>query len=259
MKSVGIGGFFDSYFLIKNIKINYDALDFTKYTCKIRIEIRDYSKDLSTYKSNIDILSQNTQPISIILAKTIYDNVIEGNQTLNIEEIPKPFTYQSPYIDYTIRDPKYRVSRAVYDHRPITIFKWQTKTENSNWTDIINQTSIGYNPNIIFKENVYYRRIAFYDEQFNVSNIISITRNLLNSSNKSEINIYPNPITNYFNIDGAVKINDIAIYDSFGQKINVVKQQKSTNLIEINTTNLQSGIFILKIDNTTFSKTLIKN
>ncbi|QDW22995.1 T9SS type A sorting domain-containing protein [Flavobacterium sp. KBS0721] len=259
LKSVGIGGFFDSYFLIKNIKINYDALDFTKYTCKIRIEIRDYSKDLSTYKSNIDILSQNTQPISIILAKTIYDNVIEGNQTLNIGEIPKPFTYQSPYIDYTIRDPKYRVSRAVYDHRPITIFKWQTKTENSNWTDIINQTSIGYNPNIIFKENVYYRRIAFYDEQFNVSNIISITRNLLNSSNKSEINIYPNPITNYFNIDGAVKINDIAIYDSFGQKINVVKQQKSTNLIEINTTNLQSGIFILKIDNTTFSKTLIKN
>ncbi|RED23795.1 hypothetical protein BD847_2865 [Flavobacterium cutihirudinis] len=75
----------------------------------------------------------------------------------------------------------------------------------------------------------------------------------------NNISLYPNPITNYFNIEGAVNINDIAIYDFFGKKINIVKQQKSTNLIEINTTDLQSGIFILKIDNTTFSKTLIKN
>jgi hypothetical protein len=71
--------------------------------------------------------------------------------------------------------------------------------------------------------------------------------------------IYPNPFINSFSIEGPINLGEIKLYDSFGQVLNVNKTQSSKDKIEINTTNLRSGAYILKIDNTSFSKTLIKN
>lgn len=71
--------------------------------------------------------------------------------------------------------------------------------------------------------------------------------------------IYPNPFINSFYIEGPINLGEIKLYDSFGQVLNINKSQSSKDKIEINTTNLRSGAYILKIDNTSFSKTLIKN
>jgi len=375
LKSTAIGGYFDSYFLIKNIKINYDALDFAKYTCKLRIEVRNYSKDLSTYQPYTDILSQNKQDITIILTKPILSNNISDNQSLTIGEAVKPFTSDSPYVDFTIPC-NYRGCNITSDYRYITTFKWQTRSEAGNWSDIPNANNKDFSPNSVFSENVYYRRIAIYNgENFSISNTISITKNdqslqnaiccnqtlplstsqpqeitgsvptlenftyqwqictnlqnnslnwidlpngksqnykhtftepagrwtgetsfrrliiknsiIINTSNSITISrgrsslasskplnniepteetpsnnivsTYPNPINNLFYIEGATDINNVVIYDSFGQKIDIDKHQKSDNLIEVNTSKIQPGIYILKTDNTSFSKTLIKN
>lgn len=80
-----------------------------------------------------------------------------------------------------------------------------------------------------------------------------------NTFSTENLTIFPNPVINSLYINGAININDVAIYDSFGQKINLDKHQKSDNLIEVNTWSLQSGIYFLKVDDSTFSKTLIKN
>lgn len=324
--------------------------------------------------------------------KPILDNTISDHQTIAYGEVSKPFTLsQSPYVDYSIRCTRnIRDCKTIYDHRYITSFKWQTRTQNTNWTDILGATSKEYSPNKIFHENTYYRRLAYFNnEQYsisntsaviiqdaniknticcdqslpnvdsqpeqmtgnistpdiytyqwqfakeqmgyldpwhdiigatdqnynhtfsqnaiisnektlfrriikensfpvNVSNTITILRNPVNSSNsggrrqgilttnqttnyanifnsditEGDINntsIYPNPFSNSFTIEGPIDMSEIKLYDSFGKIINIERTQKSQNLIEVNTTNLQSGLFLLKIDNTSFSKILYKN
>lgn len=374
LKSVGIGGFFDSYFLIKNIKINYDALDFTKYTCKIRIEVRNYSTNLATYQSNTDILSQNKQEIIITLTKPIINNIISDNQSISTNTPSKPLTGIIAKINL---DPT--TTRNTQD---ITQYQWQQKVEGSNWTDIIGATFQNYTPLNTFNQSTSFRRIAISSDGYknpseyitistvpapinniccnqtlpynssqpstftgnsldntnsyqwqvlhsqsswiNIPNatdsscnyifiaeaargtenstfrrlilknqsIISVSNNIIitrsreadpkiapstptrvdvpgrrlstysTESNQLDINnlsIYPNPIINNLFIEGSSNINLINLYDSFGQKIDINKHQKSDNLIEVNTSRIQPGIYILKIDNTSFSKTLIKN
>ncbi|QOG04183.1 T9SS type A sorting domain-containing protein [Flavobacterium sp. MDT1-60] len=378
-------------FVIQIARENLGSTNLTEYISPIYTSgtftfnnLKIKSSDLST-NAKLRILF-NFQEVEIDLncgiaqsAKPILYNTIANNQTLNIGEVSKPITYNTPYADYTIRDPRYPSSRPTYDFRYVTLFKWQVKTQNNDWTDIPGQTSIGYSPNKTFTENTSYRRIAFYDGQYNISNTIAITlvdANLQNSiccnqnlpsadsqpqeiigntlstnnytyqwqickeptsnppiwtdipnatnqnykhtftevatrgtentafrrlinlnaltistsnqiniqrrtgtivgstrilsntdsftqdTNSKEINvlnIYPNPIIDHFFIEGEFDINNIYLYDSFGIKANIEKKQISINLSQIDVTKLLPGIYILKIDNTSFSKTIIKN
>lgn len=323
--------------------------------------------------------------------KPILNNIISDNQFIKYGQVSKPFTLStSPYVDYTIPCARnVRACNPISDYRYITSFKWQTRTENSNWSDVAGAATQEYSPNKAFTENTYYRRLAFVNaDQYSISNIASIiiedtnfnnniccdqvlqfknsqplpiianninssaytyqwqsaknwrgtdfqpwkdiigatnqnhthifpqdaitndektqfrriiklnslpinisnsviisrysvldftpptrrygttgpvrqsviTNNPVEESNDiNNLSIYPNPIINNLSIEGSVNINLINLYDSFGQKINIDKHQKSDNLIEVNISTLQSGIYILKVDNTTFSKTLIKN
>lgn len=394
LKSVFLGGFISSYFSVKDIKINPTDLDFTKNTYVLKIEKRKYSSNLSTYSSTIDNLYTDNKAINIILVKPISYNTIADNQSLTFEQISKPFTSLSPWVDFTIPCNR-RACIPIYDRRNVTIFKWQIKTQNSDWSDIYGETQKDYSPNKSFTENTYYRRVAFYnDGQYNLSNIISITLNnqsfenticcnqdlplatsqpkeitgnipnlsnftyqwqictepsyttpvwsditnattqnyqhtftqtanrgtlstafrrltktntsvtstsntitiirttsltetnppirrdgttnprskpsntskvIVNEINNEaienkikDIDIYPNPVFNSFFIKGLTNINNINFFDSSGGKINLEKKQVSENLIEVDATKLSSGIFILKIDNSTYSKKIIK-
>lgn len=319
--------------------------------------------------------------------KPILNNIISDNQTIGYGQICKSFTTSSaPYIDYSITcDRNVRACQTVYDYRYITSFQWQTRTQETNWTNISGATAKEYSPNKNFYENTYYRRLAhFSDEQYSISNTsaiiiqdTSIRNNIccdqslplknsqpqiingdevdsniytyqwqsakysrgttlqawhdisgatsqnyqhifpedaitneektafrrvvkLNSlpvsvSNSITISryttgvipptrregttalltsqtlmslaepddnntlIHPNPFINSFSIEGPINLGDVKLYDSFGQVLNINKTQSSKDKIEINTTNLRSGAYILKIDNTSFSKTLFKN
>ena len=79
------------------------------------------------------------------------------------------------------------------------------------------------------------------------------------STNEIEASIafmaYPNPVINQLNITSEKQIERIEVYNYLGQKVIV------TNKLTINTTNLSSGIFVLRIytqNNGTATKRFIK-
>lgn len=175
-------------------------------------------------------------------------------------------------------------------------YQWQISQKPWGWINIPNANSQNFNYIFTYEagrgnESASFRRLIIQNEAIiSASNSITVIRStspekIISSGNpirvpnkgrrtsifskpsitKSDQNniediiIYPNPFTNNFSIEGSVNINSINLYDSFGQAVNIEKYQKTNNLIEVNTSKLQSGIFLLKVNNTTFSKTLMKN
>lgn len=174
-------------------------------------------------------------------------------------------------------------------------YQWQISPKSSSsqpsWYNIPNTNNANCNYIFLYNagrgnESTTFRRLIIQNESIiSTSNSIAILRNggddpslrppdirtpeptrksskTVSDSNHFDINnlsIYPNPIINNFYIEGSIEINNISIYDSFGIKSNIEKRQISKDLIEVNTSKLQSGIYLLKIDNSSFSKTLIKN
>lgn len=168
------------------------------------------------------------------------------------------------------------------DSKPtLYTYQWQFAkyflgTNLSPWHDINGATNKNYQHTfsedaITNDERTAFRRILKLNSlPVHTSNIITIlrytildytppSRRRVAATSIDNLSIYPNPFTNNFSIEGSVNIKSIKLYDSFGQTVNIEKYQKSNNLIEVDTSKLQSGIYLLKVDNTTFSKTLMKN
>ncbi|MBO9584093.1 MAG: T9SS type A sorting domain-containing protein [Flavobacterium sp.] len=175
-------------------------------------------------------------------------------------------------------------------------YQWQysknfRRNEFLPWNDILGATNQNYNHNftedaITNDEKTQFRRIIKLNSlPINISNSVVVSRysvldytptpsrrsslqsqssNNLDLTNLNEfdinnLSIYPNPASDILSIDGPVNIELIKLYDSYGTKLDINKHQKSANLIEVNTSKLQPGVYILKIDNTTYSKTILKN
>ena len=67
-----------------------------------------------------------------------------------------------------------------------------------------------------------------------------------NEFSKNNVNIYPNPVTNFVMIENLNIGSDVKLYNALGA---VVIQETSTNKsLKINTSNLESGIYFLSID-----------
>ena len=80
------------------------------------------------------------------------------------------------------------------------------------------------------------------------------------NSLENEVCIYPNPANSILNIQADYPINDLTIYNTFGQKI-MLSQKQNSNKIQIDISGLPNGIYILTINNKssrTFRK-IIKN
>lgn len=60
--------------------------------------------------------------------------------------------------------------------------------------------------------------------------------------NQNDVKIYPNPSSNYFNIESKEKINWIKIYDLNGK---IVHQTSNTNNVEVN--NLSQGLYVVEL------------
>jgi|GEM_PF-2081380 len=173
-------------------------------------------------------------------------------------------------------------------------YQWQISQNATSWTSIPDSNKPNFNYIFPFisgrgNETAYFRRLIIQnDAVVSTSNKINITRIIntdpsitspspppteapnpgrrmstfiagSNDFDTSGLSIYPNPTIDNLFIDGPVKIELVTLYDSYGAKLNIDKHQKSTNLIEVNTSKLQPGVYILKIDNTTYSKTILKN
>lgn len=73
----------------------------------------------------------------------------------------------------------------------------------------------------------------------------------------SLIKIYPNPTSDYFNIESEDNVEEIHIYDNLGRLIKIIVSPKN----KIDITQLAKGIYYIKLKTTTYTETkkLIKN
>jgi len=72
----------------------------------------------------------------------------------------------------------------------------------------------------------------------------SVGENEISSSNP-QVNVYPNPATNYVSINSEINIINVEIYNIVGQK--VFNQNDPGNNFTINTNEFESGIFFVRI------------
>jgi len=69
---------------------------------------------------------------------------------------------------------------------------------------------------------------------------------------KDQINVYPNPATDFINVDFGTQTDRttlVKIYSSTGQEIVSKTVAPNTNQIEINVNKLAGGIYFMQIDN----------
>lgn len=76
-----------------------------------------------------------------------------------------------------------------------------------------------------------------------------------NDSTLQSFSIYPNPVTDKLNIKSFdFELNTIEIFNVLGERISTNDTTGAENNFEINTQNLESGMYILKINNALVSK-----
>lgn len=106
----------------------------------------------------------------------------------------------------------------------------------------------GFNMDAIYLEHSTYglpNFLPFYPENNNGGVGIS------DLNNDASLSIWPNPVTDILKIeDSKNSIERVFIFDSFGRTIYATSANQSRN-IEINTTNIASGNYILRVETST--------
>ncbi len=70
---------------------------------------------------------------------------------------------------------------------------------------------------------------------------------IVEPTNDIPVNIFPNPTNNLLNINAATQIQYIELYDLTGKRITQQNNADSTNDIQLNVSNLPSGIYLVNI------------
>ncbi|MBP1644858.1 MAG: putative hemagglutinin [Bacteroidetes bacterium] len=129
-------------------------------------------------------------------------------------------------------------------------FEWKAETDESlQSVDIANVIDDNFSlaltelsPYTIYKYKAYIvvDGNKLYGEEKSVQ-----TLGLNMVTGNTEINIYPNPVSNDLNIECSEKIDSIEVYDSLGRRI--IRQENSPKKTTIDVSNLNNGIYILKL------------
>jgi hypothetical protein len=76
--------------------------------------------------------------------------------------------------------------------------------------------------------------------------------NLADAPSEASYNVYPNPVSNRLTITSAmqsIKASDISIYDLQGKQFKVSTiRQVTSNKLELDITNLASGVFMVRLN-----------
>ena len=121
---------------------------------------------------------------------------------------------------------------------------WFSSTSNGGmWNPYVNTNQHGGDPGIAKLLNGEY--VMIYTWMGNFTSVESI------SFNYDDIKIFPNPVKNEFKIEcSKFKVDGIEIYDLTGRII-FSKNFSGSNLLYVSVKNLESGIYFLKISDTT--------
>jgi di/tripeptidase len=89
---------------------------------------------------------------------------------------------------------------------------------------------------------------------FLLSSFVLVQTNLLGQSaptaqsqleyNNDDLKVFPNPATEYFQINNALSIKKVVIYNMFGKEVKVLLNQNNT---QHDVTDLKSGMYIIKM------------
>ncbi|MCX6251589.1 MAG: T9SS type A sorting domain-containing protein [Bacteroidetes bacterium] len=81
----------------------------------------------------------------------------------------------------------------------------------------------------------------------------------INDISKASITMYPNPVTDYININSTVNIKEVQVINLIGQV--VLSQRFDTKTVTLNTTGLKSGVYNLKVklENGIVNKKIVVN
>jgi len=77
-----------------------------------------------------------------------------------------------------------------------------------------------------------------------------------NEINLSEVSIYPNPATDVLNIQNLKENSEIAVYNLIGELL--IKQKSNNQNINLNISDLASGVYFLKTDNVIKGKEILR-
>lgn len=156
---------------------------------------------------------------------------------------------------------------------------WATASELNNDYYIVEKSNDGYNWSYLTKvkgsgttytkqEYVtndpqpfigtsYYRLKQFdYDNSFTYSNIESVEL-----TKEGSVLIKPNPFTHFcvVQLDGIVNIKSVEIFNSIGQIVKTVSvESPDQKTIQLDFTNMATGVYYLKADGVVLSQKLIK-
>nr|HPM40602.1 T9SS type A sorting domain-containing protein [Bacteroidales bacterium] len=118
------------------------------------------------------------------------------------------------------------------------------------WTNVGINNFYSFYPNSLINYNYYYLTVKSINNAGLSINTFSDGFVYINPNNindfESQINIYPNPATDFINIKFDNNINSIEIFDLLGNKINAQMTHVSDYIV-IPISELQPGIYILQL------------
>ena len=110
--------------------------------------------------------------------------------------------------------------------------------------------------------------VGSYTVSYNVSDAagnpaVQVTRTVnvvdtldITNIDSNPINVYPNPTASNWTVESSSIINSVKLFNLLGQK--VLEQTSNDTKVNIDASNLETGVYMLQINNTTM-KRLIKN
>lgn len=122
---------------------------------------------------------------------------------------------------------------------PLTNF---TPINGANRNDIV-QFVISSDLGTVYYDNLYlHKNTVLGTSNFEISNV----------------RLYPNPVTNVLNIEAALNIEKVSVYNLLGQE--VISQTPNSELVVLNVASLKVGIYVVKttIDGKVSSKKFVK-
>lgn len=144
-------------------------------------------------------------------------------------------------------------------------------TDGDNWISIWDESMVGVFENWIYYEQILdlseYQGESYFQFAFNyvgadgaaayIDEIhLDIETSISNQNQKDKtIRLFPNPSSNIVNIQSEDKIQNISIYNLMGQLV-LQKKVLSENQIQLSTSFLNNGKYILKVESTQGIETL---
>ena len=74
----------------------------------------------------------------------------------------------------------------------------------------------------------------------------------INNIDSNPINVYPNPTASNWTVESSGIINSVKLFNLLGQK--VLEQTSNDTKVNIDASNLQIGVYMLQINNTTMKR-----